>query len=79
MTDQTKKPAKTRTPRPCPICNKMSVERYFPFCSGRCANIDLNRWLKGTYAIPAEETHLSSDEPADGGPEIDNLSDDKSA
>ena len=41
--------------RPCPICGKPAVPRYKPFCSKRCADIDLNRWLKGAYAIPASE------------------------
>jgi len=44
-----------RSPRPCPICSKMSVERYHPFCSKRCADIDLGRWLGGRYAVPAED------------------------
>ncbi|MFV0490735.1 MAG: DNA gyrase inhibitor YacG [Pseudorhodobacter sp.] len=39
----------------CPICNKESAAKYRPFCSRRCADIDLGRWLKGGYAIPAEE------------------------
>ena len=38
---------------PCPICRKPAVERFQPFCSKRCADIDLNRWLSGVYAIPA--------------------------
>ena len=37
------------------ICGKPSQQRYHPFCSARCADIDLNRWLGGHYAIPAEE------------------------
>lgn len=41
--------------RPCPICGKPAVARFKPFCSKRCADIDLNRWLKGAYAIPASE------------------------
>jgi endogenous inhibitor of DNA gyrase (YacG/DUF329 family) len=31
------------------------IERFRPFCSKRCADIDLGRWLKGSYAIPAVE------------------------
>lgn len=48
----------------CPICGKPAVERYRPFCSKRCADVDLHRWLSGAYAIPvtAEE-----DEDGDGG------------
>jgi|APTNR8051073442_1049403.scaffolds.fasta_scaffold07053_4 endogenous inhibitor of DNA gyrase (YacG/DUF329 family) len=41
--------------RPCAICGRPSVERFRPFCSKRCADVDLNRWLTGSYAIPAEE------------------------
>ncbi len=39
----------------CPICKKDSTPRYRPFCSRRCADVDLGRWLNGTYALPAEE------------------------
>jgi uncharacterized protein len=38
----------------CPICARESEAKYRPFCSRRCADIDLGRWLKGSYAIPAE-------------------------
>jgi len=47
--------------RRCPICGKPTVERLRPFCSKRCADIDLNRWFSGAYAIPAVE----DDEEAD--------------
>ena len=36
----------------CPICGKPATEAAKPFCSRRCADIDLGRWLKGGYAIP---------------------------
>lgn len=39
----------------CVICGKPQEERFRPFCSKRCADVDLSRWLKGAYAIPAEE------------------------
>jgi hypothetical protein len=39
----------------CPICERPSVEAYAPFCCKRCADVDLGRWLKGAYAIPATE------------------------
>ena len=42
-------------PRPCPICGKPPTPQYRPFCSARCAQIDLGRWLKGNYRIPTEE------------------------
>jgi uncharacterized protein len=47
--------------RPCPICSKPATQRYRPFCTKRCADIDLNRWLSGRYAIPA-----APDEDEDG-------------
>jgi endogenous inhibitor of DNA gyrase (YacG/DUF329 family) len=43
-----------RVPR-CPICSKSTVEQFKPFCSRRCADVDLNRWLSGVYAVPTEE------------------------
>lgn len=47
--------AKRRRARPCPICNKLSVEDFHPFCSRRCADVDLNRWLSGSYSVPVVE------------------------
>ncbi|MGI9465401.1 MAG: DNA gyrase inhibitor YacG, partial [Aestuariivirgaceae bacterium] len=44
-----------RPKRPCPICTKPSVHKYHPFCSARCADIDLHKWLGGQYAVPAVE------------------------
>jgi uncharacterized protein len=41
--------------RRCPICGKPTLPQYQPFCSVRCAQIDLGRWLKGDYRIPSEE------------------------
>ncbi len=40
----------------CPICKKQPDAKYRPFCSKRCADIDLGKWLTGNYAIPAEDT-----------------------
>lgn len=40
---------------PCPICRKPNVVEYRPFCSKRCSDVDLQRWLTGRYAIPAED------------------------
>ena len=47
---------------PCPICGKPAAERFRPFCSGRCKDVDLNRWFKGAYAIPAAESADDSEE-----------------
>jgi endogenous inhibitor of DNA gyrase (YacG/DUF329 family) len=51
-----------RPRRACPICGKPSVRAFHPFCSKRCADIDLNRWLSGGYAIPAVEAEGGEDE-----------------
>lgn len=45
----------------CPVCNRPMVSRYRPFCSERCANVDLGRWLGGHYAIPAEPIGTGED------------------
>ena len=39
----------------CPICGKPAGEKFRPFCSKRCADVDLNRWLSGVYAVPGKE------------------------
>lgn len=39
----------------CPVCKKPTEKAYRPFCSRRCADVDLGRWLNGSYAIPVEE------------------------
>ena len=39
----------------CPICGRPTVAEHAPFCSRRCTDVDLNRWLSGTYVIPASE------------------------
>ena len=39
----------------CAICGKPQEVRFKPFCSKRCANVDLSRWLKGAYAIPGRD------------------------
>jgi endogenous inhibitor of DNA gyrase (YacG/DUF329 family) len=49
--------------KPCPICGKPAVETFRPFCSRRCADVDLNRWLSGVYAVPVKE-----EEDEDGAP-----------
>jgi len=48
--------------RPCPICGKPSTEASKPFCSERCRDVDLNRWLSNSYAIPSRK---DADEDAD--------------
>ena len=42
--------------RKCATCGKPQDARFRPFCSRRCADIDLGRWLKGSYFIPGKDT-----------------------
>ena len=39
----------------CPICGKLASVEYAPFCSKRCADVDLNRWLNGSYVMHTNE------------------------
>jgi len=66
MSDRSAKTTGTKpaTERACPICGKPGIAAFRPFCSARCQDVDLHRWLAGAYAIPA------ADEPdADGSEE----------
>ncbi|WP_170751457.1 DNA gyrase inhibitor YacG [Ruegeria lacuscaerulensis] len=38
----------------CPICAEDTVQAYRPFCSKRCADLDLAKWLNGSYAVPSQ-------------------------
>ena len=54
----------------CPICGKTTERGFKPFCSKRCSDIDLNRWLSGVYAVPVKEEEDEDgdgERPADGG------------
>ncbi|WP_425417492.1 DNA gyrase inhibitor YacG [Oricola indica] len=51
-----------RPKRKCPECGKESKRETYPFCSQRCKDIDLNRWLSGAYAIPVTETEDNLDD-----------------
>ena len=45
----------------CPICSRPALAPHTPFCSRRCAQLDLGKWLTGEYAIPAYEEMDDSD------------------
>ena len=53
----------------CPVCGKPSAGSYRPFCSKRCADVDLHRWLSGSYAVPAVENEDAPEEPASDDPQ----------
>jgi endogenous inhibitor of DNA gyrase (YacG/DUF329 family) len=50
------------TLRPCPICGKPAAEAFKPFCSRRCGDVDLHRWLGGVYALPAKDEDPDEEE-----------------
>jgi endogenous inhibitor of DNA gyrase (YacG/DUF329 family) len=58
-------PVRLKPRRPCPVCGKPSSQKLHPFCSARCADIDLHRWLGGSYAIPTEEAPQPEAEKSD--------------
>ena len=45
----------------CPHCNQPTQEAYKPFCSKRCADVDLGKWLGGQYSIPSPEPLSEND------------------
>ncbi|GGG50983.1 hypothetical protein GCM10010964_42800 [Caldovatus sediminis] len=50
----------------CPVCGRAPAPPHRPFCSARCARIDLGRWLTGAYAIPTEEGPRTPGRAEDG-------------
>jgi endogenous inhibitor of DNA gyrase (YacG/DUF329 family) len=52
----------TTRQKTCPVCHKPVVAKFAPFCSARCANIDLGRWFGETYRVPAAPPEHSDDE-----------------
>ena len=53
----------------CPMCKRPPVTDFRPFCSRRCADLDLQKWLTGAYAIPAGDP--DDEEEASSVPEDD--------
>ena len=45
----------------CPICQEKTVSKYRPFCSKRCADLDLAKWLNGSYAVPSQREEDTED------------------
>lgn len=52
----------------CPICGKPATPDYRPFCSRRCADVDLGRWLTESYRIPAETEEEGEETAAEDTP-----------
>ena len=53
--------------KPCPICRKPMVAAYRPFCSKRCADVDLNRWFSGAYVVAGKEEEDEDGESVSAG------------
>ncbi len=56
---------KTGKSERCPICAKEAAADYAPFCSKRCADVDLHRWLSGSYAVPVSEDESDGEEESE--------------
>ncbi len=60
-TPERAKPRRRKKAR-CPICRLPEIARFSPVCSRRCADVDLGRWLDGTYMIPDDEPVKDEDD-----------------
>ena len=58
----TRVPGLESSAKQCPTCGKPAEPQWRPFCSKRCADVDLNRWFTGSYAVPVieDEDEISS-------------------
>lgn len=54
------------TPWTCPTCGQSGIADFQPFCSLRCANLDLGKWLDGSYTLPGSERPGLADTDDDG-------------
>lgn len=54
----------------CPICGKKTEPRYRPFCSRRCADVDLGRWLTEGYVLPSPDEADPEDAPDGTGGDV---------
>lgn len=52
----------------CPICAKEADAKYRPFCSRRCADVDLGKWLTGSYAVPDQEINAEDADAPENAP-----------
>lgn len=51
---------------PCPMCKKPMVQEFRPFCSRRCADLDLARWFRGDYVVPGRDGEAAGLTDPDG-------------
>ncbi|OAN44614.1 DNA gyrase inhibitor YacG [Magnetospirillum moscoviense] len=64
MTDATLPPGPANRNKPCPVCGRAPEPKFHPFCSARCTDVDLHRWLGGVYRV---ETNEKPDDDLDSG------------
>ena len=57
--------------RGCPVCGKEVVAEFRPFCSRRCTDVDLNRWLSGVYRIKSEEAPTEAESETSPPPKVE--------
>jgi endogenous inhibitor of DNA gyrase (YacG/DUF329 family) len=55
----------------CANCNKPITEQYKPFCSKRCADVDLGRWLNESYVIPTNEIAEDDEKKVEENEDLD--------
>ena len=53
----------------CPMCGEETDKSFRPFCSKRCADLDLGNWLTGRYAVPGEDGEAEGEIPTESPPE----------
>ena len=58
----------------CPICKAETAPRYRPFCSRRCADVDLGKWMTGAYAVPSTDPQDAEAAAEEAAREIDRRS-----
>ena len=70
-TDETVVTLAAKPRRPCPICGRPAVKAHRPFCSARCADVDLGHWVTGRYRVPTEEEPEDAPAIEPGSPDGD--------
>jgi uncharacterized protein len=69
---KTRKVARNTAQSVCPICGKPTDALLRPFCSKRCADVDLHRWLSGVYVVPVTEDEEEDERRDDSNDASDN-------
>jgi endogenous inhibitor of DNA gyrase (YacG/DUF329 family) len=59
----------TTPAKSCPICGKAADQKLRPFCSRRCADVDLHRWFSGSYAMPVTNDQEENERREESGEE----------